>query len=104
MPDTQSYSSQAPAPRIVSWDDRTCWENRSLARHLGEVGRTSNERPPTTHWTQPLATDSPVDQTPGTNADWRAELKARYRAMPRTSWFKAAHEDRPLGGSVKIIS
>lgn len=34
--------------------------------------------------------------------DWRVELKARYKAMPRTAWFRATHEGRSLGESIKI--
>lgn len=47
-------------------------------------------------------TTSRVSQTPSTAEDWRAALKARYKAMPNTAWFKAAHEDRSLGEAVKI--
>lgn len=50
----------------------------------------------------PAKTDSAVSQAPTATADWRAELKARYKAMPKTAWFKTVHEDRSLGESIKI--
>ena len=55
---------------------------------------------------QPVAeaplTSSCVGQAPSVTVDWRAELKARYKAMPHKAWFKAAHQGRSLGGSLKI--
>jgi hypothetical protein len=47
-------------------------------------------------------TTSRLSQAPVTIADARTALKARYKAMPNTEWFKAAHEDRSLGEAVKI--
>jgi|WetSurSiteA1Bulk_404760.scaffolds.fasta_scaffold212771_2 hypothetical protein len=103
MPNTQSYSSQESVPRVVEWDDRTYSGFPPLPNLLaGQAGTFNQTIPTTTPATQTPATDSRADQASGTTVDWRAELKARYRAMPRTSWFKAAHEGRSLGGSVKI--
>ncbi len=44
-----------------------------------------------------MSSASPTNQT-----DWRAELKARYAAMPRAAWFRAAHQGRSLGEGMKI--
>jgi hypothetical protein len=40
--------------------------------------------------------------TPQLSEDWRADLKARYKAMPTTTWFKTAHEGRSLGDTIKV--
>lgn len=100
MPDTWSRSSQEQPLRIV--DDSTLWAYDPTPNPLAAVAAltfaTLTIAPPA----QVPGTSSRVDQAPGMTADWRAELKARYKAMPKTSWFKAAHEGRSLGGPIKI--
>jgi hypothetical protein len=50
---------------------------------------------------RPEVTTSVTNPLPNSE-DWRVELKARYKAMPETAWFKAAHEGCSLGESLKI--
>jgi hypothetical protein len=42
-----------------------------------------------------LATARPTDA-------WKAELRSRYDAMPRTAWFRDAHENKSLGEPVQV--
>ena len=65
--------------------------------------RTASVAAPTTVSPYSAETTSPVSQTPRTNEqEARAALKARYKAMANTAWFRAAHEDRSIGEAVKL--
>ena len=110
MLDTQSASSQGERRKIV--DDNTAWDNPPFSEVLPE-GRSANPIAAVaaltlTTLTIPapfdpgLLTAVPADQAP-VRADWRAELRARYDAMAKTSWFRAAHEGRSLGDPIKIL-
>jgi len=106
--DTQSRSSQEQREPTLPLDESTFPEaelgHNPLAAIAALALSTVTITPPpvqiqafprpelTTSVTNPLANP----------ADWRAELKVRYKAMPQTPWFKAAHEGRSLGESLKI--
>jgi hypothetical protein len=105
MPNTQSRSSQEDPLRMMEPDNSTRWAHDPIPNPVTAVGvltlTTLTIAPPAYVEPTPV-TSSPADQAPAMSVDWRAELKARYKAMPNTTWFRAAHEGRSLGESMKI--
>lgn len=107
MPDTKSLASQDDPLRMV--EDSTLWEcERDPIRNpiaaLPALSLTTLTIAPPSHvpGQAPATISSDQAQAPATTAEWRAELKARYKAMPNTAWFRAAHEGRSLGESTKL--
>src|SRR6266702_6387519 len=96
MTDTMSSYLQAEIVLEQGWDP---FDSASFP----EVGTFHGPLPRSTASLSPVVsaysaeTTSRVSQMPQTVEDSRAALKARYKAMPKTDWFKAAHEDRSLG-------
>jgi len=107
--DTQSRSSQEqrePAlplePDDSTFYDAPLGHNPAAAIAVLALSTVTIASPVRVHsLLRPEVTTSVTNPLPDP-ADWRTELKARYKAMPQTAWFKAAHEGRSLGESVKI--
>lgn len=104
MSDTASRFLQSEIVLEQLWD----WRQDSLSL-LNNSSIPAPDPPRTESLTNagllseyPAETTSPVSQSPAAMSDWRAELRARYRAMPETAWFKAAHENRSLGEAIKV--
>jgi hypothetical protein len=62
-----------------------------------------------TLWSAPAELQAAAPQsltaprTAGQGVDWKAELRARYAAMPNAAWFRRAHENKSLGEAIRIL-
>lgn len=101
MTDTMSIYLQTEVVLEQGWDP---FDSASFL----DISTFCNQKPCSTASLAPVVspysaeTTSRISQAPRAIEDGRAALKARYKAMPDTAWFKAAHEDRSLGEAVKI--
>lgn len=100
MTNTMSTCLQSEAVLEQAWDSGL--DSASFMEPLFSTSPTMSLAPPPVVSPYSAETTSRASQTPGSIEDARAALKARYKAMPHTAWFKAAHENRSLGEAVKI--
>lgn len=118
MPDTQSVSSQGESEMLAKWCDQTAPIRVSGCEGTGADPASVNlaavavltlttlaiPAPSSPHMLRSAAmttSTQSASQAQVAVVDAKAELKARYKRMPKTAWFKAAHENRSLGEPLK---
>lgn len=65
-----------------------------------DQGPMLNARPPVL---RNSSTDADSNMAGRTQRDWKAELRARYDAMPNTNWFRQSHENKSMGDPLYVI-